>query len=194
MQLIGYFWELLLPLITIKTLSQMKKALILSAFILFIFTSCKKKTDVIPLNTITATVNGIALTFNANVTGGKGSAEGITTIHVTGYTTTDNTAAVIGISISSTDANALQTGTYTFTSTNVHPTVYPYLVYNTPNDNTSQQPFNTDPTGIQPTTITITSISSTNVQGTFSGILVHPTVDGTSRTATNGKFNVNISN
>ncbi|HZX58789.1 MAG TPA: hypothetical protein VFE54_08690 [Mucilaginibacter sp.] len=169
----------------------MKNLLLFSVCLLLIFTSCKKKAEVIPVNTITATVDGTLLTFNANVTGGKGYAEGITTIHVSGFTTADNTAAIIGISISSTDANALQKGTYTFSSTNTHPTVYPYLVYNTPVDNASQQPFTTDATGVQITTITITSVSSTNIQGTFSGVLLHAFASDT-KTVANGKFNVNI--
>ncbi len=168
----------------------MKKLLILSACVLFIFTSCKKKTDVVPVNTIIAIVNGATLNFNANVTGST-SISG-TMLHISGATTSDNTAAIIGISITSQDASAITKGTYTFNSANTHPTVYTYVVYNTLDNNPSQQPFNTDPTGVQSTTITITSISSTNVQGTFSGTLVRPTVDGAIRTVTNGKFNVNL--
>lgn len=175
----------------------MKKILILSVCILFIFISCKKRTDVVPVNTITAVVNGATLNFNVNVTGGtvlEALGANNTTLNINGLTASDNTAAIIGISVTPQDGSRPAKGTYTFNSTNAHPTVYPYIVYNSLDNNPSQQPFYTDPTGKQSTTVTITSISSTNVQGTFSGILVHSNGDGTIRTVANGKFNVNISN
>jgi hypothetical protein len=92
-------------------------------------------------------------------------------------------------------------GPYTFdTSTNPNTiTVLPSISYLT---NMSGEPssefdssidINLQDTTLSTTaTVTITAISSSNIQGTFSGLLVNTGDNTTTKTVTNGKFNVGL--
>jgi hypothetical protein len=178
----------------------MKKFLLPFVCILFVFGSCKKKNEVIPANTITATVDGVTTTYNINISahlatflyGGTSS----TSLAIQGSTATHAPAGGIAISITSSKASAITKGTFTVDSRNNNPPVYVGLAYTyyDPSSNDPDQPYLTDPNWIMPTTITIRSISSTNVQGTFSGTLVYSQGGASTKTVTNGKFNVDITN
>ncbi|MGZ3750577.1 MAG: hypothetical protein ACXVB0_11615 [Mucilaginibacter sp.] len=176
----------------------MKKILILLVFILFIFASCKKKNDVIPVNTITATIDGVNVNFNVNVLGRLVSTpQGAAlskTIVVQGSNAAQAPGKGIAVSLTSLDQNAIAKGTYTLASSKNNTPVWIQVIYENydPFSDGPDQPYFSDSSGIQPTTITITSISSTNVQGTFSGTLVYSQGGTDTKTVTNGKFNVNI--
>jgi hypothetical protein len=166
----------------------MRRFLLAGISLVLIFSSCKKKQqEVTPASTITATIDGTPMDFSASVSGGKGTTAAVTTIHVLGASNSGLTPTTIAVAISSADANALQLGTYTYSTANLHPTVFPIITYSNPADN---GPYTTDAYGVQVTTVTITALSSTNVQGTFSGTLTRPTTDATTKTITDGKFNV----
>jgi hypothetical protein len=175
----------------------MKKILLFAVSLLFVLASCKKTSEdnPIPVNTISATVDGVNISHNTNISA-KFSSNSIGgpsyTLNI--QAATPNKA--FGISLTSPDKNAIAKGTYTLASSKNNTPIWVYVDYEDyePNTNIPDQPYITDPNGIQPTTVTITSISSTNVQGTFSGTLVYSQGGSGTKTVTNGKFNVNISN
>ncbi|MDB4904273.1 MAG: hypothetical protein JWQ63_3554 [Mucilaginibacter sp.] len=178
----------------------MKKYILLFTCVLFIFTSCKKKADIIPvpINTISATVDGANMNFNINVSAHIGANAGgpgtNATLYISGLTSGTVPSGSMSINVSSQSLNSIIKGTYTIASANNNPPVFAFLTYGyyDPASSGPDQPYFTDSKGIQPTTITITSISSTNVQGTFSGTLVYSQGGTGTKTITNGKFNVNI--
>jgi len=170
----------------------MKKILILSAFILFIFTSCKKKNDVVPVNTISATVDGAHLSFNTSVYA-KFGGNSNSTLSIYGVTSSASDAQTITIGVFSDKAIAIGTYTYPSITGSSGLTEYPFIVYSDKGPTASSSfLFVTDNTAANPTTVTITSINSTNIQGTFTCTLIRQ-IGGT-KTITNGKFNINISN
>ena len=175
----------------------MKFFLPLAICLLFVFSSCGKKADVIaPANTnnISATVDGANVSFNAEaaarvVTNEPGAYPYL--LDITGATSTAGNNAIIVITVSS--ENPITTGTYISSDTNPGPVSFSGLTYQ--QDVAGSQianPYITDNSGHYPTTVTITSISSTNVQGTFSGTLVYSIGGSQTETVTNGKFNMTI--
>ncbi|MGZ3777614.1 MAG: hypothetical protein ACXVI9_08435 [Mucilaginibacter sp.] len=172
----------------------MKKFLLPLFCILFIFNSCKKKTDVLPVNTISATVGGTAMNFNSKVQAlySINNETGGTVLWITGYTGTDNLAGSMAISIAASDKSSFKVGTYNISSISNQAPVFIELIYGSgdPSINPSQQPWLSDTNAVQPATITITSVSGTNMQGTFSGVLLH-WFGSDNKTVANGKFNVN---
>jgi hypothetical protein len=175
----------------------MKKFLLIAVSLLFIVTSCKKKSEdnPIPVNTISATVDGVNISLSTNISA-KFSTNQIGALSYTLNIQGATPNKAFGISLTSPDKNAITKGTYTLASSKNSTPIWVYVAYEDYelNTNIPDQPYITDPNGIQPTTITITSISSTNVQGTFSGTLVYSQGSSGTKNVTNGKFNINISN
>jgi len=172
----------------------MKQFLFFPACLLLLFLSCKKdsnRSTPKPTNTLSATIDGVNETFTD-------SLEADTVINVNDPKYTINVtglrgsgASREGLSFSVNSDSPVTKGTYSITSqTNTGRTTFPYIVYwkGEPNAFT----FGTDESGVNITSITITSINNSNVQGVFSGVLISGPFYNTSRTVTNGKFNVNI--
>lgn len=162
---------------------------------LFALSSCKKtgqgKVDVTPLNTLSATINGVNVNFNAALSAHISSEPGAypNVISIYGTTGTGNNANIV-ITVSS--MKTITSGTY-ISSDNPGTIAFSDIFYEIP-DGTSQviEPYIADSSGFYPTTVTITSISSMNVQGTFNGTLVYSLGGGTNQSIINGKFNVRI--
>jgi len=171
----------------------MRRFLLPTICLLFIFSACKKKTDIAPANTVSATVDGVNMNFNTNVVAhfvNNQETAGTSSLIIQGVTAAQTPSGGIGISLTSTNANYITEGTYTATSYKNTPPVWIQVSYVSSGD--LDQPFWTDPNTIKPTTITITSITNTNVQGTFNGTLVYSQGGAPTKTVTNGKFNVTI--
>jgi hypothetical protein len=178
----------------------MKTLLILSACVLFIFSSCKKKTDVLPAaaNTISATVDGVNMNFNVNASArvvGDFEGTGNIDLVIQGFTATGLPSNSMGISLITANTSSIINGTYTAASANNAPPIWAALSYTSqdPASNPIVQNFVTSNIAF-PLSITITSISKTNVQGTFSGVMTDLNNGSNTKTVTSGKFNVNISN
>ncbi len=155
--------------------------------------------NLLPVNTISATIDGVDMDFKTNVHATLYTDHQIdftTSLNIQGSTATVAPAGGIGITVSSTNPGSITKGTYTIANAKNTPPVWVQLNYGyyDPASNGPDQPYITDPNGIQPTTITITSINSTNVQGTFSGTLTYPQNNASTKTVSNGRFNVTISN
>jgi hypothetical protein len=170
----------------------MKKILLFSACVMLAFSSCKKSAPKITTsNTITANVGGSGLTFNSAVTGLLANSSGSYVLLITGATGTGSNAQVMSIAIDS--ENPIVKGTYTInSSTSSDATSFPQLSYVQSASTTNPVSFTSDLTGTNASTVTITSISSTNVQGTFNGVLLSDQDGTTTKSVTNGKFDVAV--
>jgi len=176
----------------------MKKILLFSACVLLAFASCKKDSSkTSSSNSITATVGGSNSNFSTNAIAELAADSGAYVLAVGGSTGTSSSAQSVVVSLLS-DAPFVK-GTYTFdASTDPNTiTVLPSVTYltNTSGDESSEFDSSTvidlqDSTLSTTCTITITAISSTNIQGTFSGLLVNEGDGTTTKSVTNGKFNV----
>ncbi|MBS1530165.1 MAG: hypothetical protein JSU01_07655 [Bacteroidetes bacterium] len=170
----------------------MKRFLLPAICLLLVFTSCKKKNDVTPVNTLTATVDGINMNFNSNMTAridGNFTGTGNIDLVVEGFATNGSTNNMLGISFITANLNSITAGTYTAANANNTPPIWAAITYN---DNSSASTHNYLTYTTVPFTITITSISKTNIQGTFSGVVADLNNSSNTKTITNGKFNVNI--
>jgi hypothetical protein len=176
----------------------MKKLLLLSACVLLAFASCKKDSSkIIASNTITATVGGSNINFSTTATGALVSDSGAYILEIGGLSGTSSSAQSIAVGLLS--ESPFVKGTYTFNkSTDPNTiTVIPAIAYTGNLSGTDAFESETvidlqDSTISTSCTVTITSITSTNVQGTFSGLLVNDEDNTTTKTVTNGKFNVDI--
>jgi hypothetical protein len=176
----------------------MKYLLALFVCLLFGFGACKKDGVGGPPNTISATVNGVNINFNAkaiarmdtSVTGPTG-----VTLNITGETNTEGVRSFIAVSVSTYSPDGpIAAGTYLSLGTNSQAD-FSYLFYTEmASDTQPGQTYVTDATGKYLGSVTISSISRTSVAGTFSGMLVSSSGDTTTTTVTNGKFNVSIGN
>jgi len=170
----------------------MKKTLLFVIAILSFCVSCKKNSSDpsnTPVNTITATVDGVTESFNTTVYARIGTGIRINSaLIISGSNGAASGADLISLTLDTN--NTIANGDYTNNGSNgVTSIVYSKGVFTLANPNY----YATDVNGIYPSTIKITSVSNTNVQGTFSGKLVFP--DGkTTKSVTDGKFNVNINN
>jgi hypothetical protein len=166
----------------------MKTLLLLPICTLFLLVSCKKNTPVTPQSSISATVDGVNETFDVNAAATLTNIEGTGNVLLISGKETSETG--IGVEVNS--ASTITKGSYTVTTgipegfnpaTSVSYTQGYEIFF--PVQNASSQNL-----------ITITYISSTNVQGTFnvdlSGALPSSQPIFTSKTITNGKFNVSI--
>jgi hypothetical protein len=168
---------------------------ILTICLLFLFGSCKKTSNVDPVNTMSATIDGVNVNFNsfANAQLVKDPTDlTTTTLSINGSSGPDDKES-IAVSITSHNSSIVS-GTFLSSDTG-NELVFPSIIYHK-KDSTLRLPPVYLTNNFQPgsTTVTITSISSTNVQGTFSGTLVDP-LDRfiiAPKTVTNGKFSLAI--
>ncbi|HVW14039.1 MAG TPA: hypothetical protein VHB54_09460 [Mucilaginibacter sp.] len=155
--------------------------------LLFVFSSCQKKSEFTSVNTITATVDGVDVRFNKVATAHYAnilSAQYAPTLVINGATAT--TSIVITVTsprpVTDTTYISSDTGNVVPSCDMVYYPAQPEQYYITNNFATGS------------TTVTITSITNNNVTGTFSGTLVYfingdPTPP---KIITNGKFNLKI--
>jgi hypothetical protein len=166
------------------------KALLFTAFLFLFITSCKKNSSVAPVNTLSATINGVSESFNINLLAQNSIGS---TLHSDLSVFGSNGKSVDSsdaLSITVDNNSAITVGTYTNTS-NSNEGFVRITYYKSPASFIDPNTYTSDVNGTYLTTIKITSISSTNVQGTFSAQLVY--FDGkTINQVTNGKFNVNL--
>jgi len=160
----------------------MKKILILTASIIIVISSCKKK-DQAPEDTISVTIDGVNENFTKIIYAGIGSTTTASKSHllITGINPNNNDLIDLEIDASS----KIVKGNY---SNDVNlPVLVNYGVGNPSKAITEE--YQTNGTKINSTAIAITSLSDTKIEGTFSAIL-----DGGSgkplKTATSGKFNI----
>jgi len=159
-----------------------KLILLLPLCLLFVLSSCSKKSTPAPsvTGTITVTIDGSTQTFNVDASAHVQNISGLNVFNIFGAQSTGSTNS-IAISIVN---SSLTAGTYTGVDSQAQisyalasGTVYQYA----------------DDDAAAYATVVIKSISSTNVQGTFSGNL--NLIGGTgaaTETLTNGTFNLNI--
>ncbi|WP_426671551.1 hypothetical protein ACPPVU_09960 [Mucilaginibacter sp. McL0603] len=167
----------------------MKKLLLFTICVTLAFSSCKKSSSDIPVNTISATIDGVDESFNTNPIAELGTAISLNSnLIISGGNGSGTGSDSMAITIESN--NTLAKGSYTNASTNN--SSYVSVLYNKgPFSLAHPSYYTTDVNGAYPTTVTITSMSSTNIQGTFSGKLLF--TDGTTvKNVTNGKFNLTI--
>jgi hypothetical protein len=142
----------------------MKKTLILISCVFLGSTSCKKNSDIVPTNTITATIDGVDESFNtgtyAQLTTGVATNSNLSVYGTSGGTNPDVISLTLG-------ANQTLTTTSYSSAAVSGSIVYDY------ESATSGLFANSYATPISgsPSTITITSLTGTSVQGTFSGVL-----------------------
>ncbi len=142
-----------------------KNLIFLSAFLLVLFTSCKKENTNVAIGTISVSIDGTATTFNFGakasvlpVTGGYG-------IQIQGNKRDPATSAT-NLTISVASAAPITTGTYVENSGgNVVKIDYDFDYFLSTSTSSSYG------STTNPVTITITEINSTSVKGTFSGEL-----------------------
>jgi hypothetical protein len=143
--------------------------------------SCKKK-DVKPANSITATIDGTAVSFNTN-------AKAITTTVQGGAVTTIQGTASNGTNIAIMLSGTVGTA-HTYTASTDSPSDEPLIALTS-----SADQFWNDDSSSNLVSVTITSMSSSSIQGTFKGALVS-TTSGSNTSATkiitNGTFNVSF--
>ena len=163
----------------------MKKYLFIAACIFQVLTSCKKATDIAASNTISATIDGVDESFSTSPSAQLST--GVTLNSNLGiYGTNGSATGADALSITLQTNKTIATGTYTSGSSSIGAVqiLYSHGTFSLVSPNT----YTTDPTGTA-TTVTISTLTNTNVQGTFSGKLFQ---GGSSKTVTNGKFNLTL--
>ena len=179
----------------------MKKLLLFSACVMLAFASCKKDSSktITASNTITATVGGSNMSFNTGASAALATDSGAYVLAVVGLTGSSTTSQSIVLGFLS--DKPFVKGTYTFDeSTDPNTiTVLPSITYLTDMSGNESSEFDSNTeidfgnsTLSTTATVSITSISSTNIQGTFSGLLVNDGDGTTTKSVTNGKFNVTL--
>jgi hypothetical protein len=168
----------------------MKNLLILLIFIFFIFTSCSKKADVVPVGTLSANIGGVNMNFNAYATYSSPASSKSNQLNIDGNINAPNSPG-IGLSIAA-NGGAIGPGKYSVTDIANNPPFLVMLDYYIQPTGMGIKLYITDPNNVQPVKITITSISSTSVQGTFSSVLLEDQNRANTLSVTNGKFNVQI--
>jgi len=169
---------------------SMKKLLLTAVCLVLIFSSCEKKndSDVVPANTISATIDGNQINFNTGVEAIYSDSS--KKVSLFGFAGLGSKAPVININVSS--GKFIATGTYTSVAGSAFALANPNIIYtDTGAGEDAADIFVTDGSGTHPTIVNITSASSTNIQGTFKGLVVRGT-GLQSATIANGKFNVNF--
>ena len=168
----------------------MKKLFILPVFALFVFASCKKSSSSPSSGTgsISATIDGKAETFNTDALAINSSSNGVYEIAIAGYQGAVGTSDQMGLAIAGTSAITAGS-TYTFGTAAPDELSIGYLQSSGTIEYADDINSNTNVA-----TVTKTSLTSTNIQGTFSGMLMlySGTSSATTKTVTNGKFNVNF--
>lgn len=167
-------------------MTKFSASALLLSFVLF--AACKKSSSSSSQSgaTITATVDGTAMTFNNILIAQDTTFSGAYLITIGGTSTLTANAPELIITVGG--DSAVTTGTYTESST--------FMTNDLPGMGYKQGTslvYSDDLSGINSCTVTVTSRSKTNIQGTFSGTLLLQVGNGASTKAiTDGKFNVNF--
>ena len=143
--------------------------------------SCKKK-DVKPANSITATIDGTAVSFNTNAKAITTTVQGVSVTTIQG---TASNGTNIAIMLSGTVGAA-----HTYTASADSPSDEPLIALTS-----SADQFWNDDSSSNLVSVTITSMSSTSIQGTFKGALVSTTSGSNTpptKTIADGTFNVSF--
>ena len=164
----------------------MKKLLFIAACFLIALYACNK-TGAKPAVAVSATIDGTDKTFNIDDSLGYKNTDTVYTATVTAASDPSATADKLELFIAS--PKKLAPGTYAL-ATPWSPPYEPLIVYKQKGSNNSSDIYVVDYTGEHPAEITITTISGTGIQGTFDGVLVNASNNGTTKTFTNGKFTV----
>jgi hypothetical protein len=162
----------------------MKKIILLAAMPLLLLACKKSKSDNLPENTITATINDTDYVFNTNFT--SQTVIDPPEIFYVGLAA-DSTlpAASFDFAVGMLNGKPITTGVYTETGD-------PTKIASAELDIQGLPHYETAGTKADPFTVTITSINTTSVQGTFHGN-IYKNGDSlqTKKVITNGKFNMN---
>lgn len=164
----------------------MKKLFLIAACAAFALYACDKsgaKPDV----SVSATIDGTGESFN---TADSLNYKNTATVYSADVTAL-NAANGDKLELYLANPTQLTTGTYALTTT-WNPPYGPLIVYKLKGSANFSDAYVVDYTGQNPAEITITSITGTGIQGTFSGVLVNAANNGTTKTFTNGKFNVSV--
>jgi hypothetical protein len=162
----------------------MKKALIFITCVLLGFTSCQKSENIVPTNTITATIDGVNESFNIKPTAYLTNSLKVNAdLAIFGTNSTVTNADYVSITL--TLNQTVTPGTYMSGNS----TAGVQILYNQGSTNPLNLDYYDTPLTGSQSTIVITALSNTAVQGTFSGILTNAS-DGTTKTVTNGKFSL----
>jgi hypothetical protein len=165
----------------------MNRLLLPAIYLALILSSCKKKNDIVPINTISATINGVQIDFHTAVNAIYSDSS--KKISLFGFAGLGSKSPIININISAN--NLITVGTYESGIGSAFALANPNIIYS--DTGAGEDPayiFVTDASGSHPSIVNITSISSFNVQGTFRGVVARQ--GNQFATITNGKFNVNI--
>jgi len=174
----------------------MKRLLLFSFCIAFALYSCTNKAAVKPDNpvladSISATIDGANENFNTIDSAGYLNTASFYSMSITAKNGTSATADKIQLDIF--NPTPITVGTYALTPGSYNPPFVPLIIYYTNGGSNLADDYVIDYTGAHQIAITITYISSSKVQGTFSGTLVVAAgTSGTTKTITNGKFDVYI--
>lgn len=174
----------------------MKKILIPIAAIFFILTSCKKKNDVVPVGTLSATVGGKKISFDAiayySIPLGSTIKQRQFSISSTKLGPS-NFILNYNITIFPDNGGPVVKGTYTNAEWGEHfSNATMDYIYPDPSVVAGEYIYVSDSYDIRSTFVTITSITDTNVQGTFTGTLFRINDYAQTVSVINGKFNADI--
>ena len=178
----------------------MKKLTLLLAAIALVMLSCTKKAatktnDVTPpviTLGISATIDGTNETFNTIDSAGYNNTSTYYSLSIAATSSAADTADYLQLALF--NKTAIDTGTYIVGPGTYNPPYGPLIVYKLKSSTNFANDYVIDYTGAHTIQLHITAISKTNIQGTFSGTLVVAAGTwGATKTITNGKFNVNVS-
>ncbi|MBS1531397.1 MAG: hypothetical protein JSU01_13910 [Bacteroidetes bacterium] len=164
----------------------MKKLFLIAACFSVVLYACNKS-GAKPYAAVSATIDGVDENFNTADSLGYKNTATVYSATVTAASNASSTADKLELYIA--NPSQLAPGTYALTTT-WNPPYGPLIVYKLNGSTNSSDAYVVDYTGEHPAQITITAISNSNIQGTFSGVLVNAANNGTTKTITNGKFDV----
>jgi hypothetical protein len=164
--------------------------LAISCFLLalVLVASCKKSNHSSSSTggTITATVDGTPMTFNNILVAKDTSILGAYAITISGISALSANAPELSFTVDGPDT--VTSGTYSISSTGMTDDL-PALSFS----QGTTLVYESDISGTYPSSIVITTLTKTNIQGTFTGTITLQLGSGaTTKTITDGKFNVNF--
>jgi hypothetical protein len=160
-----------------------KLSLLLSVCLLFVLSSCSKKSTPSPnvTGTITVTIDGSVQKFNVSATANIKNIDGVNIVSIFGAQGTGSTNT-IAISVVNPSITAGTTYTGVGSQVQISYTLASGAVYQYADDD-----------GAAFATVLVKSVSSTNIQGTFSGNLNLISGTGAAKEIlSNGTFNLNV--
>jgi hypothetical protein len=162
----------------------MKKIILLSTTAIMLFSCKKSKSDNLPENTITATINDTDYVFNKTFTS-ETIIDPPELIYIALAADSTLPFATFDLAVAMLNGKPITPGVYVETADSSRIVSGELQIQGSPN-------YETAGTKTDPFTVTITSINATSVQGTFHGN-VYKNGDSlqTKKVITNGKFNMN---